>query len=102
MMSLSLEGVMQLAPVIPVLVVDRVEDALPIARALVKGGLPALEVTLRTPAALDVIREMAQVEGAVVGADPFLRHGPCVRAGGGFLQQDGRTDRKSTRLNSSN
>src|SRR3546814_16008762 len=75
MMSLSLEGVMQLAPVIPVLVVDRVEDALPIARALVKGGLPALEVTLRTPAALDVIREMAQVEGAVVGAGTVLNPG---------------------------
>ena len=60
------------APVIPVLVVERVEDALPIAQALVKGGLPALEVTLRTPAALDVIREMAKVEGAVVGAGTVL------------------------------
>jgi len=64
----TVDEVMELAPVIPVLVVERVEDALPIARALVAGGLRALEVTLRTPAALDVIREMAQVEGAVVGA----------------------------------
>ena len=71
-MSLSVEQVMELAPVIPVLVVERVEDALPIAQALVKGGLPALEVTLRTPAALDVIREMAKVEGAVVGAGTVL------------------------------
>ena len=68
MSKLTVEQVMELAPVIPVLVVERVEDALPIAQALVKGGLPALEVTLRTPAALDVIREMSQVEGAVVGA----------------------------------
>ena len=65
---MTVDEVMELAPVIPVLVVERVEDALPIARALVAGGLRALEVTLRTPAALDVIREMAQVEGAVVGA----------------------------------
>jgi 2-dehydro-3-deoxyphosphogluconate aldolase/(4S)-4-hydroxy-2-oxoglutarate aldolase len=59
---------MELAPVIPVLVVENVADALPIAQALVAGGLCALEVTMRTPAALDVMREMAQVEGAVVGA----------------------------------
>ena len=72
MSSLTVEQVMDLAPVIPVLVVERVEDALPIAQALVKGGLPALEVTLRTPAALDVIREMAMVEGAVVGAGTVL------------------------------
>ena len=71
-MSLNVEQVMELAPVIPVLVVERVEDALPIAQALVKGGLPALEVTLRTPAALDVIREMAKIEGAVVGAGTVL------------------------------
>ena len=45
--SLTVEQVMDLAPVIPVLVVERVEDALPIAQALVKGGLPALEVTLQ-------------------------------------------------------
>ena len=56
-----------LAPVVPVLVVDDATIAADLARALVAGGLPALEVTLRTSAALDVIREMATVEGGVVG-----------------------------------
>lgn len=57
-----------LAPVIPVLIVEDVAHAVPLAEALVAGGLPALEVTLRTPAALDVIRAMARVRGGVVGA----------------------------------
>ncbi|BDD66355.1 ketohydroxyglutarate aldolase [Sphingobium sp. TA15] len=94
-MTLSVEGVMELAPVIPVLVVDRVEDALPIARALVKGGLPALEVTLRTPAALDVIREMAQVEGAVVGAGTVLNPAQldaAMAAGARFIVSPGLTE----------
>ena len=62
----DLDAIMGAAPVIPVLVVDRLEDALPMARALVAGGLPVLEVTLRTPVALDAIRAMREVEGAVV------------------------------------
>ena len=61
-----------LAPVVPVLVVQDAAHAAPLAHALVAGGLPALEVTLRTPAALDVIREMAQVEGGIVGAGTLL------------------------------
>ncbi|MGC1429541.1 MAG: bifunctional 4-hydroxy-2-oxoglutarate aldolase/2-dehydro-3-deoxy-phosphogluconate aldolase [Albidovulum sp.] len=61
-----------LAPVVPVLVIDAVTDAAPLARALVAGGLPALEVTLRTPAALDAIRAMAEVPGGVVGAGTLL------------------------------
>ena len=61
-----------LAPIVPVLVVDDATDARPLAEALVAGGLPALEVTLRTDAALDVIREMAQVEGGVVGAGTLV------------------------------
>jgi 2-dehydro-3-deoxyphosphogluconate aldolase/(4S)-4-hydroxy-2-oxoglutarate aldolase len=61
-----------LAPVIPVLVVDDASIAGALAAALVAGGLPALEVTLRTPEALDVIREMAQIEGGVVGAGTLL------------------------------
>ncbi|MGR3464688.1 bifunctional 4-hydroxy-2-oxoglutarate aldolase/2-dehydro-3-deoxy-phosphogluconate aldolase [Limimaricola sp.] len=61
-----------LAPVVPVLVVEDAAHAADLARALVKGGLPALEVTLRTPSALDVIREMAGVEGGVVGAGTLL------------------------------
>ena len=62
----------QLAPVVPVLVVDDAASAADLARALVAGGLPALEVTLRTPAALDAIREMATVPGGVVGAGTLL------------------------------
>lgn len=68
----TIDDIMGLAPVIPVLVIDRVEDAVPIAEALVAGGLPVLEVTLRTPAALESIRAMKQVPGAVVGAGTVL------------------------------
>jgi len=60
------------APVIPVLVLDDVAHAAPLARALVAGGLPALEVTLRTPVALACIREMAKVQGGIVGAGTLL------------------------------
>jgi 2-dehydro-3-deoxyphosphogluconate aldolase/(4S)-4-hydroxy-2-oxoglutarate aldolase len=60
---------LKLAPVVPVLVIDRVESAVPLALALVNGGLPLLEVTLRTPAALEAIEAIAiEVKGAVVGA----------------------------------
>lgn len=62
----------ELAPVIPVLVVDNVDHARPLAEALVAGGLPVLEVTLRTPVALDVIRAMAEVPGGVVGAGTLI------------------------------
>ena len=65
-------AVCRLAPVVPVLVIDDLAHAEPLARALVAGGLPALEVTLRTPCALDAIRIMAQVPGGVVGAGTLL------------------------------
>ena len=61
-----------LAPIVPVLVVKDVAHARPLAEALVAGGLPALEVTLRTPAALDVIAAMAEVPGGVVGAGTLV------------------------------
>lgn len=61
-----------LAPIVPVLVVHDVAHARSLAEALVAGGLPALEVTLRTPAALEVIREMAEVSGGVVGAGTLI------------------------------
>lgn len=61
-----------LAPVVPVLVVEDAGKAAALARALVAGGLPALEVTLRTPAALDAIRAMAEVPGGFVGAGTLL------------------------------
>ena len=65
---LSTKQICLLAPVIPVLIVKETAIAQPLAQALVSGGLPVLEVTLRTPVALDVIRAMADVEGGVVGA----------------------------------
>ncbi|WP_327157203.1 bifunctional 4-hydroxy-2-oxoglutarate aldolase/2-dehydro-3-deoxy-phosphogluconate aldolase [Streptomyces tubercidicus] len=66
-------SVLGLAPVIPVVVLHDADDAVPLARALVAGGLPAMEVTLRTPAALDAIRAVAEeVPEAVVGAGTLL------------------------------
>lgn len=64
----TIADIMRLAAVIPVLVIDDVATARPLAEALVAGGLTALEVTLRTPAALDAIRAMRDVPGATVGA----------------------------------
>lgn len=61
-----------LAPVIPVLVIDDPDSALPLAKALISGGLPVLEVTLRTPKALEVIRAIADIEGGIVGAGTLL------------------------------
>ena len=90
----SPEFVMRLAPVIPVLVIEDVAHALPVARALVAGGLPALEVTLRTPCALDVIREMKQVPGAVVGAGTVLNPADldkALAAGAEFIVSPGLT-----------
>ncbi len=90
----SPEAVMRLAPVIPVLVIDDVSHAVPIARALVAGGLPALEVTLRTACALDVIREMKQVPGAVVGAGTVLNPrelDAALAAGAEFIVSPGLT-----------
>lgn len=71
-MNRANEEVMRLAPVIPVLVIQDATTAASLARALVAGGLPALEVTLRTPAALDAIRAMAEVPGGRVGAGTLL------------------------------
>ncbi|WP_282052942.1 bifunctional 4-hydroxy-2-oxoglutarate aldolase/2-dehydro-3-deoxy-phosphogluconate aldolase [Phaeobacter inhibens] len=70
----------QLAPIVPVLVVHDVAHARPLAEALIAGGLPALEVTLRTPAALDVIAEMAKVKGGVVGAGTLITPEDVTRA----------------------
>jgi len=64
----ALRATLSLAPVVPVIILDDVDLARPLAEALVAGGLPVLEVTLRTPNALAVIAEMGKVEGAVVGS----------------------------------
>ena len=69
-MSKTLE-ILQHAPILPVIVIDRVEDAVPLARALVAGGLRVLEITLRTAAALESIAKIkAEVKGVVCGAVP--------------------------------
>ena len=82
-------------PVIPVLKIARVEDAVPLARALAKGGLPAIEITLRTAAALDAIRAVAaEVPEAVVGAGTILnarQFGEAAGAGARFIVSPGFT-----------
>jgi 2-dehydro-3-deoxyphosphogluconate aldolase/(4S)-4-hydroxy-2-oxoglutarate aldolase len=89
-------SVLNLAPVVPVVVVTDAADAVPLARALVAGGLPAIEVTLRTPAALDAIRAIAAaVPDAVVGAGTVLspeQVTDSVAAGARFLVSPGWTD----------
>lgn len=90
----DVDRIMKLAPVIPVLVIDDVAYARPIAEALVAGGLPTLEVTLRTPVALDVIREMASVHGAIVGAGTVLNEHDLeasLDAGARFIVSPGLT-----------
>jgi len=70
---MTLDQIMGLAPVIPVLIIDEVAHAVPLGRALVEGGLPVLEVTLRTPAAMACVERMlGEVEGAVVGVGTVL------------------------------
>jgi 2-dehydro-3-deoxyphosphogluconate aldolase/(4S)-4-hydroxy-2-oxoglutarate aldolase len=88
--------IMQTAPVIPVIVVDDVDHAVPLARALVAGGLRVLEVTLRTPAALDAIRAMKSVEGAIVGAGTVTNPhelDAAIEAGSEFIVSPGLTER---------
>ncbi|QFU09083.1 KHG/KDPG aldolase [Rhodobacteraceae bacterium THAF1] len=97
--SQQTEKLCRLAPVIPVLVVHDAAHAKPLAEALVRGGLPVLEVTLRTPAALEVIAEMAQVEGGHVGAGTLLTPDDvsrAIEAGATFGVSPGMTDRLLT------
>lgn len=88
--------IMRTAPVIPVLVVEDAEAAVPLAQALVAGGLRVLEVTLRTEAALDVIRAMKQVDGAIVGAGTVIDPAgldAAIDAGSEFIVSPGLTER---------
>jgi 2-dehydro-3-deoxyphosphogluconate aldolase/(4S)-4-hydroxy-2-oxoglutarate aldolase len=90
-----IEEIMLTAPVIPVLVIEDIYHALPIAQALVAGGLRVLEVTLRTPAALDAIRAMKQVPGAIVGAGTVLNPrqlDAAMEAGAEFIVSPGLTE----------
>ncbi len=94
-MTLTTHEIMQLAPVIPVMVIDRVEDAVPLANALVKGGLKVLEITLRTEAALESIRLIKEaVPDAVVGAGTIINVGnlfDSLQAGAEFIVTPGTT-----------
>src|SRR5678815_2213514 len=86
---------MRLAPVIPVLVLGDDIDPVALAGTLVEAGLPVIEVTLRTPTALDAMRAMAGVEGAVVGAGTVLNDrmlGQAADAGARFIVSPGLTE----------
>jgi 2-dehydro-3-deoxyphosphogluconate aldolase / (4S)-4-hydroxy-2-oxoglutarate aldolase len=91
----AIETIMKTAPVIPVLVIEDAAHAQPIAQALVAGGLRVLEVTLRTAAALDVLREMKKVDGAIVGAGTVLNPADlraALDAGSEFIVSPGLTE----------
>jgi len=92
----KIEAVMTAAPVIPVLVVEDPKKAVPMAEALVRGGLPAIEITLRTPHALEAIAAVNEhVEGAIVGAGTVLtpqQYDAVASAGARFVVSPGVTD----------
>ena len=95
-MTTDIETVMRSAPVIPVLVIDDLAYAEPVARALVAGGLRVLEVTLRTSCALEAIRAMREVEGAIVGAGTVTNPhelAAALDAGSEFIVSPGLTER---------
>ncbi len=90
--SMTVDEILAMQPVIPVLTVERADDAVPLARALIAGGLRVLEVTLRTEAAFDVIRQMKAVEGAIVGAGTVLGSNDVMlaaEAGASFIVTPG-------------
>ena len=92
----QIETIMRTAPVIPVIVIDELEHAVPLAEALVAGGLRVLEVTLRTPAALEAIAAMKQVPGAIVGAGTVTNPdelAKAIDAGSEFIVSPGLTER---------
>jgi len=92
---MELDRILGLGPVICVVVIDDARDAVAIAEALVEEGLPAIEVTLRTPAATAAIAAMSNVQGAVVGAGTVLNADDVARSidsGARFLVSPGLTD----------
>jgi 2-dehydro-3-deoxyphosphogluconate aldolase/(4S)-4-hydroxy-2-oxoglutarate aldolase len=92
----DIEQILRMAPVIPVLVLDDPNEAVAIGTALVRGGLPVLELTLRTPRALDVMAAMMGIEGAVVGAGTVLDEAQLdhvLDLGARFVVSPGLTDR---------
>lgn len=94
-MTSAIQQIMRTSPVIPVLVIEDVAHAEPVARALVAGGLKVLEVTLRTACALDAIAAMKRVPGAIVGAGTVLNPqdlAAAISAGSEFIVSPGLTD----------
>lgn len=92
---MTIDEIMRTAPVISVLVLDGSIDPTALAETLVEAGLPVLEVTLRTPVALDAIRAMANVRGAIVGAGTVLNEvqlAQAIDAGAQFIVSPGLTN----------
>jgi 2-dehydro-3-deoxyphosphogluconate aldolase/(4S)-4-hydroxy-2-oxoglutarate aldolase len=92
---MTIDEIMRAAPVIPVLVLDGDHDWAKLAETLVGAGLPVLEITLRTPAALDAIRQMSRVPGSIVGAGTVLNEAQLARAidaGSKFIVSPGLTN----------
>ncbi|WP_426993125.1 bifunctional 4-hydroxy-2-oxoglutarate aldolase/2-dehydro-3-deoxy-phosphogluconate aldolase [Methylomonas sp. CM2] len=95
-MTVSIQEVMTTSPVMPVMVINHLKSAVPLAKALVDGGLKVLEITLRTPVALDAIRRIkAEVPGAIVGAGTIINvqtlHA-AIEAGAEFIVSPGVTE----------
>jgi 2-dehydro-3-deoxyphosphogluconate aldolase/(4S)-4-hydroxy-2-oxoglutarate aldolase len=93
---MNIDEIMRTSPVIPVLVLEGEADWASLAQAFVGAGLRVLEVTLRTPAALEAIRQMRRVPGAIVGAGTVLNErqlGEAVEAGSQFIVSPGLTER---------
>lgn len=95
-MTATIKEIMNASPVIPVMVINQLEQAVPLSNALVQGGLRVLEITLRTPIALEAIRKIkAEVAGAVVGAGTVINTKTvtqAVEAGSEFLVSPGVTE----------
>lgn len=92
---MTIDDILTAAPVIPVVVLDEAIDPAELAATLVRAGLPVIEVTLRTPGALDAIRAMAEVPGAIVGAGTVLNAdqlAQAVEAGSRFIVSPGLTE----------
>lgn len=93
--KVTIDEIMRTAPVIPVLVLEREMDWAELAETFVDAGLPVLEVTLRTPVAMDAIRQMSRVAGAIVGAGTVLNEAQLARAvdaGSQFVVSPGLTN----------
>jgi 2-dehydro-3-deoxyphosphogluconate aldolase / (4S)-4-hydroxy-2-oxoglutarate aldolase len=92
---MTIDEIMRAAPVIPVLVLEQEMDWAALAETFVEAGLPVLEITMRTPLALEAIREMARVPGAIAGAGTVLNEGQlgqALAAGSKFIVSPGLTE----------